>query len=196
MRFGIREFIFFIVLLAVPVASFMFVFQPRNKDIHQARTEIQLKQARLDKLDEVVAKIDDIGLAIDAGRDSIQLIEAKLPSEQDVEGILEQVWQIAKRNRLNVKSVKSERPVPAALYMELPLKVVMEGQFDGFYQFLLELETLPRITRIHQMDLKRVENKGGPGGSRNAPTEPPPPGAMTADFTLSIYFEPQGAKRN
>jgi type IV pilus assembly protein PilO len=142
-----------------------------------------VKQARLDTLAAVASKIDDIGLEIEKGRESVQMIEAKLPNEQDVEGILEQVWQIAKRNKLNVKSVKSDKPVPAAMYMEQPLKVEMDGEFDGFYQFLLELENLPRITRVHQLRLERVTGKTSPKGGEL------PPGSMKAAFTLSIYFQ-------
>ncbi len=187
MRFGTRELIFFAVLLAVPVASYIYLFAPRNTEINQAREEMQVKQMRLDQLAEVVSAIDDLGLAIERGQESIERIEAKLPREQDVEGILERVWQIAAQNHLNVRSVNSEDPVPAAQYMELPLRVVMEGQFDGFYQFLLELENLPRITRIHQMELKRTEIRG-PRQDRDLP-----PGWARAEFILSIYFEPSGS---
>jgi type IV pilus assembly protein PilO len=188
MRLGFREFIFFLVLLAVPVASYFYVYKPRNDDIAQARKEIQTKQDRLDTLAAVAAKIDDMQLAIEQGRESIELIEAKLPSEQDVEGILEQVWQIAKRNKLVVKSVKSDKPVPTARYLEVPLKVVMHGEFDGFYQFLLELENLPRITRVHQLKLQRATAKKERG------MEDLPPGSMAAEFTVSIYFEPQSSR--
>jgi type IV pilus assembly protein PilO len=184
MRIGFREFVFFLVLLAVPVASFFYVFKPRNDEISQAKAEIAIKQARLDTLAQVAAKIDDLGLAIEQGQESIELIEAKLPSAQDVEGILKQIWDITSRNGLNVKSVKSEKPVPAALYMEQPLKVQMDGEFDGFYQFLLELENLPRITRIHQLKLERADSKPG------TPDEDEiPPGSMRAEFVLSIYFD-------
>ena len=187
MKFGFREFIFFIVLLAVPVASYFYVFKPRNDEITRANEEIAMKQARLDTLAEVTAKIEDIDLEIQRGRESVKTVEAKLPSAQDVEGILEQVWQTARRNALNLVSVKSEKPVPAALYMEQPLKVAMEGQFDGFYQFMLELENLPRITRIHQMKIEKA--KPAAGGKEDAL----PPGSMKSEFILSIYFEPQGA---
>lgn len=187
MKFGLREFIFFIVLLAVPVASYFYLFKPRNDDIRKANEEIAMKQTRLDTLAAVAAKIDDIGLEIERGRESVKTIEAKLPSAQDVEGILEQVWQTARRNALTLVSVKSERPVPAAMYMEQPLKVSMEGQFDGFYQFLLELENLPRITRIHQIKIEKA--KPAAGGKEDAL----PPGSMKSEFILSIYFEPQGS---
>lgn len=188
MRFGIRELVFFLVLLAVPVAAYFYLFKPHNEDIRQAKAEIEVKQAHLNTLAELTARIDDIGLEIERGKESIALIEAKLPSEQDVEGILEQVWQIAKRNKLNVVSVKSEKSVPTAHYMELPLKVEMDGVFDGFYQFLLELETLPRITRIHQLKLERSKGQG-PRAQDDTP-----PGSMKASFVLSIYFESRQSK--
>ncbi len=188
MKFGFREFIFFIVLLAVPVAAYFYVFKPRNDEINKANEEIAMKQARLDTLAAVAARIDDIGLEIQRGRESVKTVEAKLPSAQDVEGILEQVWQTARRNALTLVSVKSEKPVPAALYMEQPLKVAMEGQFDGFYQFMLELESLPRITRIHQMKIEKAKPPAS-GDKEDAL----PPGSMKTEFILSIYFEPQGA---
>lgn len=188
MKFGFREFIFFIVLLAVPVAAYFYVFKPRNDEIKKANEEIAMKQARLDTLAAVAARIDDIGLEIERGRESVKTVEAKLPSAQDVEGILEQVWQTARRNALTLVSVKSEKPVPAALYMEQPLKVAMEGQFDGYYQFMLELENLPRITRIHQMKIEKA--KPVANGDKD---DALPPGSMKAEFILSIYFEPQGA---
>ncbi len=186
MRMGFREVVFLIVLLVVPVASYIYVFKPRNAEIKLAHKEVEQKRERLAKLQEVSARIDDIGLAIEQGRQAVELIEAKLPSQQDVEVILEDVWKLARQARLTVKSVKSRKPVPASLYMEQPLEVVMEGEFSGFFEFLQELEKLPRITRIHQLRLKRyttlTRRRDGPETG------------MQAAFTLSIYFQPRSRK--
>jgi Tfp pilus assembly protein PilO len=181
---GLREVIFLVVLLVVPVASYFYVFKPRNAEIQQAQSEVEVKQTKLEKLREVTEKIDDIGRAIEQGREAIDLVEAKLPSRDQVEVILGDVWQLAARSRLEVKSVKSEKPVPAAGYMEQPLKVAMEGQFGGFYQFLLGLENLPRISRIHELKLERVSN------NRRRREEAAAPGTMKAEFILSIYCQP------
>lgn len=186
MRFGIRELIFFVVLLAVPVASFVYVFKPRNDEIRNARSEIAEKEQRLTKLQEVVSRIDDIDAAIREGQEAVELLESKLPSRGGVEDILEQVWSIASQSGLTVKSVKSKEPVPAALYQELPLDMVMEGYFDGFYQFMLELENLPRITRVHNLKLER--------DAKNKPGDHSPEGWVRAEFTLSIYYQPGGGE--
>ncbi len=170
------------MLLVVPVASYFYVFKPRNQEIKQAQIEVENKQAKLDKLREVTEKIDDLGVAIDHGRAAIDLVEAKLPSARDVEVMLEDVWKLAAESRLNVKSVKSEKPVPAAGYMEQPLRVSMEGQFKGFYDFLIAVENLPRITRINEMTLDQTVKRGSGPDSGS--------GTMRADFVLSIYVEP------
>ena len=60
----------------------------------------------------------------------------------------------------------------------------MEGHFGGFYEFLLGLENLPRITRIHEMKLERVTDR-----NRRSDDEATP-GMMKAEFLLSIYYQP------
>lgn len=186
MRVGIREAIFFVVLLAVPVIALFYVIRPTNAEIQQALAEIDVKQTRLDDLEEMTSKLDDLSLAIEKGRESIRQIEQKLPSEEGVDDILEQVWLIAKSNRLTVKGIESDKAEPTATYFELPLNMVVEGEFNGFYQFMLEMENLPRITRVKSMSLKRATGYMGPN------REDVPPGWMTAEFALSIYFESTG----
>jgi len=180
MRFGVREVIFLVVLLVVPVASYFYVFKPRNEEIKQAQHEVEIKQAKLEKLREVKERIKNIDLAIEQGRAAIELVEAKLPSAMDVEVMLQDVWELAATAKLEVKSVQSEKAVAAANYMEQPLRVEMIGSFDGFYQFLMGLENLPRITRVHDLNLERQ------GDMR----EDVQYGLMKASFTLSIYFKP------
>ncbi len=201
MRFGIHELIFFIVLLAVPVASYIYVFDPRRAEIAAAEEENHVKRARLDKLQEMNTRLEDLNLEIDKMNAAVLKIVEKLPDQRDVEGILEQVWQQATAHNLDLKSVKSQPALPASEYMELPLEVVMEGNFDGFYEFLIELEELARITRIRDMKLCRAgfqENKKGQTSRRTTTTKQTEiidPGAMEAQFVLSIYFE-QGAAGN
>jgi len=191
MRFGLRELIFLVVLLSVPVASFVFVFKPRNDEIQQANREIEIKTAKLDRLREVSSRIEDIGEAIEEWREAVEVIEAKLPDKQGVERILEQVWNLTEANGLEILSTKPDAAVPAATYMELPIKIEMTGDFDGFYQFLLELEQLQRITRVHEMKIVRAGQKSR---RRSSSSDELPEGHMEVEFLLSIYYAASDAE--
>ncbi|GAB4194717.1 MAG: hypothetical protein Kow00105_08970 [Phycisphaeraceae bacterium] len=174
MRFGPREAVFILLLLAMPVAAYFFVFQPRAAQIAEAREEIAAKQAKLRELEAATKSIDDLGAEIDRLRKAIDLVEQKLPAQRDVEIVLRDVWRLAAENKLTPKSVRTDKIVKNAQYAELPIKMTIIGDFSGFYTFLQELEKLPRITRTPIMKLKKLD-KGE--------------GTMQADMVLSIFFE-------
>ena len=170
------------MLLAIPIASYFFVFAPRNAEIRDARAEISAKEKRLSELNILTDRIGDLGREIAQREEDLERLNQKLPDREGVDRILEQVTQLAQKSQLNVRSVKGEKAVPAGLAMELPLKTVIEGNFEGFYQFLLDVESLPRITRVHAMKITKLGM-----GPRDDPKDAVG-NAMRAEFTLSIYF--------
>lgn len=178
MRFGIREMIFVLLLLAMPVAAYFWVFQPRNQQIAEAREEIKARQQKLRQLEAATRRISDLGVEIDKLTDAVKLFEGKLPPQREVEVILKQVWELAARHQLTPKSIRTDKPVAAAQYSELPIKMTIVGDFDGFYSFMLDLERLSRITRTPKMSLKKADGEEG---------------QMQADLVLSIFFDPSDA---
>ncbi|MDI9403128.1 MAG: type 4a pilus biogenesis protein PilO [Limnohabitans sp.] len=189
---GVRDLAFFAVLVAIPIASYFFVFAPRNNEIAKARSEISAKRTRLADLSRLTARIGDLGREIATREEELEKLNQKLPDREGVDRILEQVTQIAQKSNLAVRSVTGGKAVPAGLAMELPLKTVIEGNFEGFYQFLLDVESLPRITRMHAMKISKLGM-----GPRDDPKDAMGD-AMRAEFTLSIYFngtEPEPSSR-
>jgi type IV pilus assembly protein PilO len=176
MRFGFRELIFVLVLLAMPVATYIFVFEPRNAQIVQARKEVMDKQAKLQQLEAATRSFADLGKEIDKLTESITLFEQKLPAARETEVILKQVTELAATHKLTTRSIRPDKVVSNAQYSELPIRMVIAGDFDGYYSFLLDMEKLRRITRIPEMKLKKTPNDEG---------------QMEADMVLNIYFEGQ-----
>ena len=63
--------------------------------------------------------------------------------------ILKEVWQMAEANSLQAEvdqdaQERARRPTTASSRSQMNLA----GDFNGFYAFLLQLEKLPRITRV------------------------------------------------
>jgi len=177
MRFGFREVVFIMLLLAVPVGAYLFVFEPRNQQVEEVKEEIKRKQAKLEELEQATKRIPDLGLEIDKLAEAIEVIEQKLPDERKVDEVLKQVWELATRQRLTPKSVRTDKPVPNASFSELPIQMEIVGDFDGFYSFLLELEKLPRITQLPKMKLVKATEKDREQGQ------------MRAEVILSVFFE-------
>lgn len=188
MRLGLREFVFFLVLMGLLTAYWWFVANPMSVQIAAGNQEIIAKQQKLQQLEAATTQIDDLGQEIARLTQAIQVFEAKLPEEKEVEVVLREVWQLAVKHGLKPRSVRADKPVKSPRHSELPLKMVIAGNFDGFYSFLLDLERLSRITRIPQMQLTKINRDSAQGKDLKE-------GAMEATFTLSIFFEP-GEKQN
>ena len=82
--------------------------------------------------------------------------------------------QIADQHGLETKLFETLKSKPFATYSEQPIKMEVYGGFDAFYQFLLDVENMPRITKIRQMKLKKAQQDGS---------------LVEATFTMSIFFD-------
>ncbi|TVQ60941.1 MAG: hypothetical protein EA378_10220 [Phycisphaerales bacterium] len=177
MRVGPRELMVLAVVLAVPVASYALVFKPQNERIAKATSEIAHKRELLQKLQQETAMNEDLLRANEEIAERIQEIENRLPTNREVDAVVRQVSDLAVEAGLVAPALKTGRHLRAATYMEQPLEIETEGNFHGFYDFLLRLEQLPRITRIPDLKLR---------ATRGMEAE------VEVGFTLSIYFQEDG----
>jgi Tfp pilus assembly protein PilO len=178
MRFRSREMIFFVLMLALLGGTYFFVFSKTNAKRQAYLADTALKQKKINDLNAATVGIDDMSAKIEQLSKAITFFQQKLPPEKDMDGILQEVWELAKTNSLDSKAVKPDKNDHGPNYSEQSIQMTLSGNFNGFYSFMLELEKLPRITRVTQMKLTKLNEKDG---------------EATAQITLSIFFEPTAA---
>jgi len=182
MKFGLREIVFVVLLMGIPVVSWWFVFRPQNAQCQEMRAQIEAKQARLRELNRATATIGDLRDRIGKLEKAMAYFRSKLPSEKEIDKVLQEIWRLAESNQLRAKSIRTmdRTKGPTAFasngeFCEQPIAVQLEGGFLGFYAFLQALENQPRIMRIQKMDLAKP--RSGVQGD------------MQVDFNMSIFFE-------
>jgi type IV pilus assembly protein PilO len=175
MKFGIRELVLVSAMIALLVCSYFFVFAKTNMKRQALRQDIAAKRKALTDLTQATAGIDDLGHKIGELQQAIDFFEKKLPAEREVEDILKEISPMAEANNLIIKTVKPLKTERGPNYSEEPIQITLSGDFDGYYAFLLQLEKMPRLTRVPQMHLEKINEHDG---------------EMTAQMTLSIFFEP------
>ena len=195
-RSALRTLVFAAVLVAVPLASYLLVFRPRNMEIAEAQAEISAKRTRLTDLARLTQRIGDLGREIDARQDELRKLDEKLPNREGVDAVLQRITEIAAEHNLLVRSVKGEKVIESPVAQELPLRMTIDGDFSNFYRFLLDIEEMERIARIHSMKLTRPGEGNAPRDAHASTTSDLPEGSMRAEFVTSIYFRPQATASN
>ncbi len=177
MRFGPREILFLLVLAAMPVAAYFLVFQPRSVEIAEARQEIKTKQERLKELGETTREVGALPEQISRLESLIEDSRERLPDAALIDEIVRQVTEVASEYNLRTRSIRAQDTKITPHWAERQMKVVITGDFASFYSFLVDLENMPRITKISQLTLEKLKETNAEEGQ------------MKADFVLSIFFE-------
>jgi len=181
MRFGLREAVFVLVLTVIPVVAWWLVFRPNSARNREMMAQIESKQEKLRALNVATGTVGDVRKEITALEKAMAFFHSKLPNEKEIDKVLQDVWRVAEANQLVTKSIRTvPRDPRSSLDMpgpqtEQPISMKLEGDFRGFYAFLLALENQPRITRIQRMAIRKPD-KGVPG-------------YVQAEFVMSIFFE-------
>jgi Tfp pilus assembly protein PilO len=185
MKFGLREMVFIVLLMAIPLSAWWFVFKPRNEHNTEATRQIEAKRAKLRQLNQATATVGNLRNEIQDLEEAIGYFRSKLPHQQEIERVLREIWTLAQANDMAARSIQPSRQPGDTFggggkYSEQLIAVQLRGSFLGLYSFLQDLENQPRITRILDMRIDRVKRGRN---DDDADTE------VTASFTMTVFFE-------
>ena len=174
MTSGLRKIVFFVLLLGVPFLAYQYMIKPANKLLAEQNARIQTKMAKLAEIEKATATAENLTKQLEELQDAIGFFESKLPPKSKIHKVLEQVTIIAQKQGLKPKTIRTLKKKNNSGYIEQPLKMELEGNFNAFYSFLLELEKLPRIMKIRELKLEKIRELEG---------------QIKTDFIVSIFFQ-------
>lgn len=174
MASGFKKGIFFILLVGLTSLAYAYMIKPANERFRRQRARVQSKLNRFRELEKAQEDARDLDKQLEQLQEAIELFEGKLPPQSQVHKVLEHVAIIAQKQGLKTKAIRTMKQKDCNGYIEQPLKMQLYGDFYAYYAFLLELERLPRITKVRELELKK---------------DPKDEGIVTAEFVVSIFFQ-------
>ena len=174
MTSGFRKAVFFVLLVGVAAVGYRCMIKPANKHLAEAKGRVEAKLAKLSELERATAAAEDIAKQLEQLEGAVKFFESRLPPTSEIQRVLHDVTVIVQEQGLKSKTIRTLEKKDNSGYIEQALKMELEGNFNAFYSFLLELEKLPRIMKIRELDLqKQKENEG----------------QISANFIVSIFFQ-------
>ncbi len=186
MKIGIRELILSLLLIAVPLAAWWFVFKPNDELNASMIEQIETRRAKLNELNRATGMIGNLQREISSLEGTIEVLQSKLPSGKEIDKVIQEIWYLARKNNLTPVSVKTLNKDSDKIftggsggqYSEQPVSIIVGGNFMGFYTFLQDLESRPRIMRIYRLAVIKEEK-----------IKDAPEGYIRAEFAMSIFFD-------
>lgn len=166
------------VIIAIGVLTVVGMYFLMIKDLTQElETQHKLED---DKRAEFKTKFN-LAANLDAYRKQMVDIEAsykqvsrELPSASQVPQLIDTISQEAQTNGLIAQSLKpGDEKNLSGFYKQLPISIVLSGNYNGIAGFVSGLAKIPRIVTLHDFTLKRADVKSGGKTNRsnsNAPS--------------------------
>jgi len=174
MKGSTRIVLTLVAVVFVSAAVTWFFVLPMLKRGESDRAAVDDLHGQLVKLDRVARRINDLQNEVGRLESALAFFENRLPQEREVDVILREVWGIAEAKSLTLRSIRCAAPELQARYSSQPITMTLEGPFEGFYEFMVGLERLPRLTKVRQMQISKSPMKEG---------------VVQAELLMDIFFE-------
>lgn len=173
MNSSMRHLIFFVLIVGMAYVSWAYMIKPANQYLTEERAKMEIQKSKLNELENATVAAEDLSSQLKKIEEAIQVFESKLPPSSEIHNVLESVTLIAQRHGLTPKTIRTLKNENNRGYIEQPLEMELDGNFNSYYAFLLELEKLDRITKIRELKLKKTLQEG----------------QTEAKFIMSIFFQ-------
>ncbi len=152
---GIRTVILIILFIATLVAGYFF-------DLTDIVSNLDTIIAQRKKLESDYAQTHHIVINLDSYREQVEkvkstlaLLSQQIPPNSEEALLLEEISQQASSSGLHFLAIKPLAEERKGFYVEQPLELTLEGDYQGFSEFISHLSSLPRIVTTHDFTITK-----------------------------------------
>lgn len=140
-------------------------FQQKELELLEDFKKKQMDAARLPKLKEQMVEIQE----------NLKELQSRLPNQAQVGGLITDISQQAIASSLKSELFEPQAEKTGSLYVEIPIKLKLSGNYHSFGKFVSGVAAMSRIVTLH--DVVITTNSTGPTKE----------GQLTMDLTAKIY---------
>ena len=137
--------------------------QDANSQLAVAQTQYSNARSKVDRLPQLLTRINEIELELDKAKNV-------LPDQVEIDKLLSLLGTMEEQfniRLINFKPNEVQRPRPDLEYSELPIELVLQGNFKQVMQFYDSLVHLPNLTHLREIQINRQDTAGATTEARD-----------------------------
>ncbi len=152
--------IFLLILMALIVGGgyYFYLSEKRAELKMTAQQEVDLRADYENKAAQA-ANLEAYLLQKQEMNETFGALLRQLPSDTEVPGLVEDITRTAIDSELRIESIALKPEQRSEFYVELPIDIVVEGEYHKIGAFVSAIANLPRIVTLHDF---KIEPQGSP----------------------------------
>ena len=100
--------------------------------------------------------------------EKLAFLQSILPSEKETPSVLRSVQTMAAKSNLNIKRFTPQPVVPKTFYSEWPIRIEVDGSYDGIGAFFEKIGSAARIIDVGTIDINGLDKQPEPSKTLSA----------------------------
>ena len=162
MRYLKRDNLIVLGVLAAMVIGFMVVvYIPQKLRLEEIRSKIATEKNQLASDGEKAAVIPEMLRQVQEMKKLYKNFDRRLPKQKELGGFLREISGRMAEEKLSDQLIEPGNPTPEEFFHTLPIIMKFKGSYLSLGNFLMELETMERLTRVQKLiiDSKNKEKE-------------------------------------
>ncbi|MCL2012462.1 MAG: type 4a pilus biogenesis protein PilO [Cystobacterineae bacterium] len=167
-----------VALLLTGMNYYFMIIPIETKIKKQNSHKIQLEKtlAEKQKVPENLRKLQEEMLQLESG---FKLALEELPDEKDIDELLWQLSEVARKSGLDIAQIEPLREVPAGFFSKIPVKMTVRGNFQEISLFFQKISHMRRIVNVSNIRLSKA-SLTKPDAAASSPV-------LKADFLANTF---------
>jgi type IV pilus assembly protein PilO len=140
-----------VVLLTV--ANFLFFVNPVEAAIAQQQARQRALDAQLQEKSEIAQNLNERRREMDVLQQKLDEALSELPEQADVDELLAQLNDVGRKSGLEIATVEPTPEQPAQIYVKIPIRMSVTGNYNEVALFLQEVANMRRIVNVNNIRL-------------------------------------------
>jgi type IV pilus assembly protein PilO len=142
-----------VAAVLVTLANFLLFVNPVEGNIQQQQARQRALDAQLQEKSEIAQNLNERRREMDVLQQKLDEALSELPEQADVDELLAQLNDVGRKSGLEISTVEPTAEQPAQIYVKIPIRMSVTGNYNEVALFLQEVANMRRIVNVNNIRL-------------------------------------------
>src|SRR5262249_7688146 len=139
--------------VVVTLLNFLLLIRPEYATLEGQAAQQRVLDSQLQEKSEIAQNLNERRREMDILQQKLDEALSELPESADLDELLGQLNATGRKSGLEVSTVEPAPEEPAQIYVKIPIKVALTGNYHEIAMFLQSLANLRRIVNVNNLQL-------------------------------------------
>jgi type IV pilus assembly protein PilO len=141
------------LVILITLLNFFLLVRPEFATLEQQTAQQRALDTQLQEKSEIAQNLNERRREMDVLQQRLDEALSELPEAADLDELLAQLNEIGRKSGLEISAVEPAPEEAAQIYVKIPIKMALTGNYHEIAMFLQSLANLRRIVNVNNLQL-------------------------------------------